>query len=255
MTKIWPDNYSERCINTWIFRPKPQPHAHIRLFCFPYAGGALEPYCHWPQSMPTDIEICAIRLPGRVSRFKEPPYRRIFQLVKDLVNILKPFFDKPFAFFGHSMGAKICFELARQLRTKALPTPKHLYVSGCRAPHIPYPHKKKYQLGDRDFIDSLKRFNGLPIELLRQPDFLQIFIPTLRADIEMYETYIYNKEEPLECPISSFGGLNDTNISYEEIAAWGEHTYNNFELHLMPGDHFFINDSQMQLSHIISKDK
>jgi medium-chain acyl-[acyl-carrier-protein] hydrolase len=101
--------------DTWITRSTPKPNAPLRLFCFPYAGGGSVLFHHWGAKLPADIEICAIKLPGRENRLSEPPFVRVAPLVQALVEGLMPYLDRPFAFFGHSLGGLVSFELAHEL--------------------------------------------------------------------------------------------------------------------------------------------
>jgi len=103
-------------INSWIISPKPNPQADLRLFCFPYAGGSSFIYRTWVEFLPASVEVCAIELPGRGRQIKLPPYNKLEPLVDAIASFMQPYLDKPFAFFGHSMGALVSFELARLLR-------------------------------------------------------------------------------------------------------------------------------------------
>ena len=120
--------------NRWVCAFAPQPTARLRLLCFPYAGGGTSIYRSWSAQLPPHIELCAVRLPGREGRFAEPPLRRMDRLLALLVNGVLPYLDRTVAFFGHSLGALVAFELARALRREGLPTPAHVFVSGRRAP-------------------------------------------------------------------------------------------------------------------------
>src|SRR5438552_7109196 len=120
--------------DSWLACLKPRPHAAVRLFCFPYAGGGASAFRCWPDALPASIEVCPVQLPGRETRFREPPYTRLAPLAEALGHALRPFLDRPFAFFGHSMGALVAFELTRWLRRAGGPQPAHLFVSACAAP-------------------------------------------------------------------------------------------------------------------------
>ena len=242
--------------NKWISRPKEQPHAKLRMFCFPYAGSGASVFYKWPPSFSAEIEICAIKLPGRESRFNEKPYRRITKLAEDLASEILSLFDKPFLFFGHSIGAHICFHLVRHLRRHNLPCPIHLFISGARAPHIPEtdPDALHYKMDDNKFINKLIELGGMAEELLQSRELLDLLLPILRADIEMLNTIEYTEEDPLDCSISSFGGLFDPKISRDDAEAWSKHTCSEFRLAMIPGEHLFINTHREQLINLINQD-
>jgi medium-chain acyl-[acyl-carrier-protein] hydrolase len=147
--------------------------------------------------------------------------------------------DFPFAFFGHSLGSLISFELTRWLRRQKVPCPLQLFVSGCRVPQIPNPDPPIHQLPDVEFIEELRRFNGTPKAVLDNPELMEVFLPLLRSDMRLYETYVYDHEAPLDCPISAFGALEDEEVSREELAAWYDQTRSRFNIQMFPGDHFF----------------
>jgi medium-chain acyl-[acyl-carrier-protein] hydrolase len=238
----------------WIAHPHPNPQASLRLFCFPYAGGGASLFRTWPSELPETIEVCPILLPGRESRIDAIPFSRIGPLVQTLSSILRPHLTTSFAFFGHSMGAFIAFELARQLRREYHLQPAHLFVSGCRAPHRPNPHPLLYGLPEPAFIQALLRLNGTPEEVVNNRELLELMLPVLRADFALCETYVYSAEQPLDCSITAFGGVDDSEVTYDEIAAWSEQTQKTFTLHVLPGNHFFLRTAQPLLLQIISQE-
>ena len=226
--------------NPWINCPKPNPQARLRLFCFPYAGTGASTFRTWSDQLPPDIEVCPVQLPGREKRLSEPLFTHLSPLVKILALILLPYLDRPFAFFGHSMGALVSFELTRKLRHHKAPSPMHLFVSGRRAPQIPNPDPPIHQLPDNAFVGELRRYNGTPEAVLQNPELRSLFLPILRADLAINETYTYISEAPLDCPISAFGGLQDKEVSRKELDAWRDQTNTTFSLSMFPGDHFFL---------------
>src|SRR5215216_2860694 len=147
-------------ISNWLTCPKPNPHARLRLFCFPYAGGRAAIFRTWPDALPNNVEFFAIELPSRGKRMKEPPITRMDPLVRGIAEAIRPLLDKPFCFFGHSMGALISFELARLLRREHSPQPSHLFVSGSAAPQVPDAHPRTFDLPEPEFLDVLRRLNG-----------------------------------------------------------------------------------------------
>ncbi len=226
----------------------------LRLFCFPYAGGSSHVFRQWPQKLPADIEVCAVEPQGRGTRMREKPFTNLFELVDAAAGALAPYMDRPFALFGHSMGAMISFELARYLRRTGRKEPMHLFLSACRAPQFADTRAVTYDLPDPDFIEELRRLKGTPAEVLDHPELLQLILPLLRADFGITQTYMHRPETPLSCPLTIFGGLEDDDATRENLNPWRAHTTAGFSLHMLPGDHFFLNTSQNLLLGIVGRE-
>ncbi|MDQ2886090.1 MAG: thioesterase domain-containing protein [Chloroflexota bacterium] len=226
----------------WVVRTKSRPQ--LRLFCLPYAGGGAALFRLWADNLPTEVEVCPIFLPGRERRMREAPFKRLQPLVETLAHELQPFMDVPFAFFGHSMGALISFELIRHLRKNQLPGPVHLFASSFRAPQLPDRNPPLHQLSDADIIAMLTRIGGTPPSVLQHAELMKMLIPIMRADFELCETYVYAPEPPLDCPITAFGGEQDMLVSLPELEAWHIQTQGPFSVKLFQGDHFFLQNQQ-----------
>ncbi|MDX6502451.1 MAG: hypothetical protein QOG23_5715 [Blastocatellia bacterium] len=239
--------------NQWLAHPRPNPEAKLRLFCFPYAGGGTTSFQFWSKSLPRTIEVCPVQLAGRGNRVRESPAMRLLPLVEDLAAGLVPFLDKPFAFFGHSMGAMIAFELTRFLRREGEALPAHLFLSGSSAPQYPVPKRHIYDLPERELLEELRRLNGTPKEVLDNPELMQLMLPIIRADFAVCQTYIAPEELPLDCPVTVFGGLQDVDVTREGLSAWREQTTGAFSLWMLQGDHFFLHTSQGKLHEVISQ--
>ena len=204
--------------------------------------------------MPRSVEICAVQLPGRGSRMHEPPFTAISTLVTALAQALASYVDIPMAFFGHSMGGIIAFELARYLRRKRNLGVVHLFVSGSRAPQVEIEEPRTYDLPKPEFLETLRTLNGTPKEVLDHPELLELMMPLLRADFAVCETYDYSPEPPLDCPITAFGGMKDSEVTREHLEAWRDQTTSSFSLRMLPGDHFFINTEQAMLLKLLSQE-
>ncbi len=238
---------------SWLKCYKPLPEAELRLFCFPYAGSGAISFRSWPDLLPPTVEVYAIELPGRGTRMKESLYTRMEPLVEAIAPALLSKLDKPFVFFGHSMGAIVAFECCRLLRKNYGLLPSRLFVSGRNAPHVPDPDPAVHNASKAAFIEELRRFNGTPEEVLKSSALMELLLPILRADFEVLETYTYIAGPPLECAIAAFGGLEDLKTTADGLEAWREHTIDSFSLHKLSGDHFFINSAQsLLLKHITS---
>lgn len=207
----------------------------------------------WSDSLPLTVEVCAIELPGRGSRLMEPPFTQLEPLIQELTRVLLPYLEKPFAFFGHSMGALVSFELARILRQEYDLSPVHLFVSGRRPPQVPDPDPPIHTLPEPEFIDELRRYNGTPEAVLENAELMQLLLPTLRADFAVIETYVYTPDPPLNFPITAFGGLEDWKASCDDLEAWREQTSADFSLQMFPGDHFFVHSAQPLLLQGLSR--
>ncbi len=239
--------------DSWIAFRKPNPQARLRLFCFPYAGTGASIFRTWSDGLPADIEVCPVEFPGRGTRLMETPFTQLPPLVQALAQALAPLLDKPFAFFGHSLGALVGFELARQLRRQSGVQPIRLFVSAARAPQIPHRNRSIHALPEGEFLVELRRLNGIPGKVLEEAELMQIMLPILRADFAVYETYAYVTEPPLNCPISAFGGLLDQRVSRGDLEAWRNQTNGSFSLRMFPGDHFFWNTTQSLLLKVLSQ--
>jgi medium-chain acyl-[acyl-carrier-protein] hydrolase len=224
------------------------------LFCFPFAGAGTSVFHDWPALLPPNVRPVPIHLPGREDRWLESPYTDCLVLVSVLAEVLRGVLRPPFALFGHSMGAVIAFELARALRRGGLADPVRLFVSACRAPHLPDPDPPIYSLPDSEFISELRRLNGVPPDVLRNMEFMEMILPLLRADFRLCDTYRHQSEEPLHCPITAFGGSDDRKATPEQVRAWAGHTRGRFVCRVFPGDHFFVRSSKADLLSAITED-
>lgn len=239
-------------LNPWLNTPRPKPRAGLRLFCFPYAGGGTAIFHAWSDGRLADVEVCAIQLPGREARLGEPPFSDLTPLLEALLANLPPYLDRPFAFYGHSFGALIAFELARHLRHHSHARPVHLFVSALRAPSLPSPNPPLHPLPDGAFVTEMERlYGGIPGPVKEHRELMDLLLPTLRADVTLMERYVHVAGQPLDCPISAFGGRADTTLSREELGAWRDQTDNSFLLRMLPGGHFFVRtDRDLLLSYL-----
>lgn len=239
--------------NPWVVRPRPNPTARMRLFCLPYAGGGTSAYASWAGLLPADLELGIVLLPGRERRYREQPYTNLSRLTRDLADALTPEMDRPYALFGHSVGALIAFELLRELRRRAAPPPRHLFVSGRRAPHLPDPNPPLYALDDSRFIAELQRqYNGIPAAILEDQELRQLFLPVMRADITLADTHQHAAETPFDVRLTALGGSNDPRATRQELEAWQQHTHGHFTCTLFPGGHFYLQAERAALIHTIA---
>nr|WP_092071394.1 alpha/beta fold hydrolase [Dendrosporobacter quercicolus]NSL49373.1 thioesterase [Dendrosporobacter quercicolus DSM 1736]SDM25793.1 Surfactin synthase thioesterase subunit [Dendrosporobacter quercicolus] len=242
---------NQSTVTPWLLT-RPDARDIIRVFCLPYAGGGASVYRGWAKELPEGAGIYPIQLPGRENRIAEPPARDMTTLVHEISRAIVPYLQQPFILFGHSLGARLAFEIARNIRRKWNLQPSRLIVSGSRAPEIPEP-KPLHGLPDSAFIEELRRFSGTPEAVLQSRELMELFLPVLRADFTVDETYVYSADKPLECPISAFGGTKDPEAGSKEVQGWARHTSCSFSLEMLEGGHFFLQTARPALLRSVGK--
>jgi surfactin synthase thioesterase subunit len=229
----------------WIIRPSPRADAQVRLFCFPFAGGGASAFKPWANALPDHFELCVIQMPGREERLAEPLMTDMSELVTALTQEIAPLTDRPFAFFGHSMGAIVAYEVACRLRDTGAGQLSRLFLSARAAPQLQQDGTPLRHLDDEAFIERLQKVYGAVPEAIRQSAELRdIFLPILRADVALLETHADTRPEPLPCPITALGGANDPAISAGMLAGWQDRTSAGFAQCEFPGDHFYVNSER-----------
>jgi medium-chain acyl-[acyl-carrier-protein] hydrolase len=224
----------------WLIRPLPRPDARMRIFCFPHAGVGASAYRPWAALFPKSVEVVAVQPPGRENRLREPAIDTVPGLIDACVEAMDGSLDRPYAMFGHSMGACLAYEVARRLRDDRRPLPDRLFVSGRRAPSQPPTDPPLHPLDDADFVDEIqRRYGGIPAEVLKHDELVALLLPTLRADIRALETHLHVPSEPLRVAIHAFGGAQDPCVSADALGAWRLETDAGFGLRIFPGGHFY----------------
>lgn len=219
----------------------------MRLFCFPPAGGATVQFFAWADALP-EFEVHVAQLPGRERRRDEPSILEAEELLGHLTKAIARFEDRPAAFYGHSMGALVAFEMARRWREIAGAPPAHLFAAARRAPQVDFPRDPIHHLADDDFLWHLEnRWGALPAAVRKNADLLHYFLPVIRADITLLETYHYRHDAALSCPITVYGGQSDPSTTRRDLEAWREQTAADFDLRIFAGDHFFPQALRAQL--------
>jgi medium-chain acyl-[acyl-carrier-protein] hydrolase len=241
-------------MSPWLMRwPPAIRHPEIRLFCFPHAGGGAAAFRLWQPLLPPFVELCAIQLPGRGNRFREHALSSVRALVATLHEEMLPLLDRPFAFFGHSMGSILALEVCRSLAANDL-HPHQLFVSGRRPPQVPDPHPPLRHLSDAAFVGEIdRRYGGIPPEIAAEPDVLALLLPALRADIAALETHCPEATEPLDCPLLAFGGSEDPLTPRAHLNAWRSETRNEFGVRIFPGSHFYLDPCREAVVAEVSK--
>jgi medium-chain acyl-[acyl-carrier-protein] hydrolase len=224
--------------------------------CVAYAGGGPAVFRSWPATLPDWLQVVAVRLPGREALIDVPPVDRIDQVVDLLAQAMRSLRDDgtPFGLFGHSMGALICYALARRLRADGDVLPRHLFLAGRRGAHIADPLPAIHRLPRDAFLERVRALGGISDEVLQRPELLEMSVPVLRADFAICETFRYQEDAPLPCPISTFGGYDDPTTTMEQLQGWRRHTVGPFRQRMYSGNHFFIGPHQNEILRAVSAD-
>lgn len=226
----------------WFRRIRRSTEAAATVFCFHHAGGAASSFREWTSLVPDELELVPVQLPGRENRSGEQPYRRMDALVEGVLDAfaddLGDRLQRPFAFFGHSMGARVSFALAHGLAAAGLPGPTALFLSATPGPTV-RDWKHAHQLPDEELLQHLSELGGLPETMLGAPELLRRMLPTLRADLELSEMSALDKRPRLAMPIHSFAGSDDRLATPARVLAWRLETTGEYLLHVLPGGHFF----------------
>jgi len=234
-------------IEKWLHKPRPTSVGRVRLFCFPPAGMGAAYYRLWDAQFPDTVEVYAVQLPGRTMRMAEPPVTNIPNLVQPIASAIAAHLDRPTVFFGHSMGAVLAAETARELMTRDFPAPVHMFVSGRRPPHLSDPMPPLRGLSDDAFVVEIdRRYGGIPKAILDSPDVLALVLPALRADIAALETFPAKARAVLSTPITVFGGDCDLLTPRSHLDAWKSETTAPVDVHLFRGGHFYL-DREMDV--------
>ncbi len=228
--------------------------ARLRLFCFPYAGGGVSVFRTWQSRMPAGVAVVPVRLPGRESRAAETPIDRIDVMADAVSAAIEPHLDRPYALFGHSLGAMICFELTRRLRDEGRPLPLALLVAGARAPQFRRDPMPGPVPGDDEFLREIRSLEGVPPEVLDNEELLRYLLPALKADSLLGRRYVYQDDDPLPVPIRAYMGADDPRLPADVIAAWRQQTTVSFAIHQFPGGHFFIHTDEGHFLEVLRTD-
>jgi len=228
-------------------------HATIRLICFPHAGGGASAYYPLAALLPETIELRAVQLPGREGRLTETPFSRMPPLIAALADALGDTLPQPYAFFGHSLGALIAYELSRELRQRRLPLPRMLIVSGRRAPTVITREPPLHGLPDNAFVAELiRRYDAIPQVILDEPDLMTLFLPMLKADFALFETHEHQEGPPLDCALAIYGGVADPQTA--EMEGWAELIAGPCRHRRFPGGHFYLAERRAALAAALAED-
>ncbi|MFI9723196.1 thioesterase II family protein [Streptomyces sp. NPDC052396] len=231
----------------WIRRFHPKEDGTVRLVCLPHAGGSASFFFPLSRAMPSWVDVIAVQYPGRQDRREEPFIDSLDELADRVFQALLPWSDRPLAFFGHSMGATLAFEVARRFEREKDLVATVLFASGRRAPSR-HREDSVHRRDDEGIVQEMRALSGTDAQILGDEELLRMVLPAIRADYRAVETYAYRPGEPLRCPVVALTGDSDSRVTLDEATAWAEHTTGTFELKVYPGGHFFPAQHQAEIN-------
>jgi surfactin synthase thioesterase subunit len=224
----------------WVRRFHPADDAATQLLCLPHAGGSASYFFPVSRSLSPAIDVLAVQYPGRQDRLREPGLTSVHELADGVVAAIMPLTGRPITILGHSLGASVGYEVARRLERAGV-RPTGLFASGRRAPHLNWDDGTHLR-DDAGLIADVRALAGTETAVLDDEDVLSMVLPAIRSDYTAAETYTYRPGPRLSCPIHALTGSADPKVSLEEADGWRDHTDADFDLVVMDGGHFFLND-------------
>ncbi|KQT54868.1 hypothetical protein ASG43_04820 [Aureimonas sp. Leaf454] len=228
--------------DAWLRHRQARPEALARLFCFHHAGGGASSFAGWGTLAPADVEVCPVQLPGRENRLSERAFTDMEALVEALADALEPMLDLPFGLFGHSMGARLAYALAIELRDRGLPVPSVLVVSASRAPHHPPLFPDLHTLSDARLADELAVIGGLPEAIRQSEEMMTMMTAIARADFTVLETWRPRAGQRVPAALLALGGEDDRYAPREALESWSSLSGGRFRSKRLPGGHFYLKD-------------
>lgn len=223
----------------WYRIYRPVATARLRLICLPHAGGGASFFRDWPDLLPADVELLAVRYPGREDRFAEPCVDDMDTLADLITAAVAPLFTAPVAMFGHSMGASVAYEVARRLHTRHGVDPTVLLLSSREAPHVVW-SRGLHTGTDAQLLDGVRALGEVDPEAWEHPELRELMLPVLRADYRLIERYRLAEPVVLPTPIVAYVAVSDTGCAVDGAREWSQYTSISFQTRLFPGDHFYL---------------
>ncbi len=230
---------------------------YINLICLPYAGGALSFFKSWKEILDTGIKILPIELSGRGTRYDEPCPNSIDEVIDDIFPMVKEEIESgiPYAIFGHSLGTLVAFELVKRIQVEEIPNPLHIFFSGRATPDIKDNSLELAVKPDEYFLEELKKYPGIPVEIIKYPELLKYFLPVMRVDLQLVGEYTPKRSirNEVPCDISVLFGEKDHNYKLEDVKRWSTVTSADSTFYYFNGGHFFIGEYTDEVVEIINK--
>lgn len=234
--------------NPVFVRKEDRPAARVRIFCFTYAGSSAQSFLTWNDHVPKTIEVTGFELPGHGRRLAEGKAIRTYEeAAKYIADNLQPVLNKPYALFGHCLGAVLAYEATRILRARGARQPLRLFASGARGPHLGIPIADVNSMNDEQFIEHFNSTYGASMDVLRNPQMRPLVLPTVRADAYMTQIYRYSPGDPVSYNITALAGNNDGDVNLEQMEGWREHTTGAVTTRQYEGNHFYYEQCVPQL--------
>ncbi|MFC7898444.1 thioesterase II family protein [Streptomyces sp. NPDC057381] len=235
----------------WFRRFGAAREGELKLLCFPHAGASATAFLRLSRTLPAGLDVLSVQYPGRQDRRLEEPATSLVPLAEAVAEAWAPATGRPYAFFGHSMGAVVAYETARLLAARGLPLPRRLFLSGRGAPG-PSPSVHDRLTTDADVLDAVRRLGGTGQAVLRDPELLELVMPVLRADYRALGSYVWREGTLLETPVTALVGDTDPVVTVQEAMEWGRHTRGDFALEVFPGGHFYLDEQLSRLASVLS---
>ncbi|GIG59295.1 oleoyl-ACP hydrolase [Longispora fulva] len=237
---------------TWLRRFRPAADAAVSLVCLPHAGGSASFFFPVSRALAPAIDVLAVQYPGRQDRRHEPNIDNLPELADRIVDALTHMVDRPFALFGHSMGAMLAYEIALRLAAAGLPAPTRVFLSGRRAPSR-HRDDRVHLMSDGEILAQIRRLNGTDLMALDDPDIRDMILPVVRNDYRAVETYRHDPSRVLDCPVTVLTGDRDPLVTVDEARAWEEHTTGPTDLLVLPGGHFYLVEQSERVLDVIRR--
>jgi medium-chain acyl-[acyl-carrier-protein] hydrolase len=227
----------------WIARPRRVTNPALRLICFPHVGAGGAAFNSWLDLLPADVELCAIRLPGRENRLREPLVDDWRALLDDLAPAIEPLRDVPYVLIGHCSGSVLAWECARRMTAGDGPNPELVVLTSTPAPAVRRIDDPLHLLPSRELLERVVGFGGMAAAILDDPELMAMFERILRADYRVIERLEYSPGGPLPVPLTVLGGRHDDFASSADLAAWTAETTSEFTLHLLDAGHYILTEA------------
>jgi medium-chain acyl-[acyl-carrier-protein] hydrolase len=239
-----PAEQPEMAPNLWLPFASTDTEPALRLFCFPHSGAGVQCFRPWLGAMPTGVALQAIQYPGRENRMKEPALTRMEPLTTAIAEVLLPYLESPYALFGHSMGAMVAFSVCQYLQRHGKALPEHVFLSACLPPQNQALQRSVMDLSDDELLDELREYGQTPEGVLDNAELMNVYLPLVRADFSVIESFRPNPEDALSCPLTVYGGTADSRVKGLRLGDWHAWTTGAFHVELFDGEHFFVYDQQ-----------